>query len=148
MNSRWIPNYHLSYSAEGKLTKKWCNEALRYTWYNSNNKSLLDNKNVEQTRQYASGKFDMTPYKRMFKSLRKNIEKNNDNNPSAMFMETDTTGLDWSCFAIIPPKLNSAISIIQKIPVEITKVQQKRGIIDFEIIVFITFILTFIISSL
>ncbi len=120
MTKSFIPSYHLGYSASAKLSSKWCNEALKYTWYNSNNKSLLQGKNVEQIRQYASGKFDMTPYKRMFKSLRKNIEKNNDNNPSMSFSETDTTGLDWSCFAIIPPKLNSAISIIQKIPVEIT----------------------------
>ena len=120
-NSRFIPSFHTSFTAQEKLTAEWCNSALQFTWYQSNNKSLLHGKNIQEIQQYATGDFDMRPYKRMFKSLRKTLEKNNEvayAQNQGMVTDSDNTGLDWTPFAIIPPKINSAISIIQKIPVE------------------------------
>ena len=121
--SKFIPSFHTSFSPSEKLTSEWCNEAIQYCWYNSNNKTLLHDKNIEEINQYASGQFDMTPFKRMFKSLRKSLDEKNRNNNikiASLVPEQDTTGLDWSCYAIIPPKINSARAIIDKIPEEIS----------------------------
>ena len=114
--SRFIPQFHFE-NPKDKLSSKWAMEAINYYFYQSDNKYLLDGKNVKEIEDYAKGEFDMTPFKRMYKSMKKVLEANRDPN---MINKNDTTGLSWTPLPLIPPKLNAAISIVQKIPVEIS----------------------------
>lgn len=114
--SKFIPSFHFE-PPKSKLTAEWCMKAINYYYFNTNNKNLLHNKNVKEIEDYSAGSFDMNPFKRMYKSMKKVLEASADPN---MRENQDTTGLDWTPLPLIPTKLNSAVSIVQKIPVEIT----------------------------
>jgi hypothetical protein len=114
-------------------------EAIGYYYYNTANKSLVEGKNLKEIDEYSEGKFDLTPFKRMYKSMKRALYKAQDRNNENYCKEEqiNTTGLDWTCLPLIPTKLNSAVSIVHKIPVEVTctatdplAVQKKKK--DFE----------------
>lgn len=119
--AHFIPSFHFD-KATDKLKPEWCKKVIDWHWYNGSHKSLLHNKKVREIEEYASGEFDLAPFKMMFKSMKKAFKAaSNPSHPNYNNVnDIDTVGLDWSCYAAIPTKLNSAISIAQKIPVEIT----------------------------
>lgn len=118
--SQFIPAFHFR-PAEKKLTKEWCNDVIGHYVYQNHLINLLDGKNVEDIEGYATGKFDLKPFKKMFKSLRSQMaQQGNPNIPKDTIDNMDKTGIQWERLALIPPKLNSAIATLQKIPVEIT----------------------------
>jgi hypothetical protein len=116
-----IPYFHFTAPSE-KLKSSWCMKAVGWCYYNTDNRSLLFGKNLKNIEEYASGEFDMKPYKRMFKSIKKAIDEQRgmgtDINENAV-NAVDHTGLDWTCLPLIPTKLNSAVSVIQKVPIEV-----------------------------
>lgn len=117
--SRFIPSFHFDDPAS-KLRPEWCLKAIDYYYYNTSNRSLLSGKDVKQIDEFSTGEFDMTPFKRMFKSMKKAMQAAADpNNVAYNKQDIDTIGLGWKPLPLIPTKLNSAISIVQKIPVEI-----------------------------
>lgn len=120
---KFIPSFHFIDPAD-KLKPKFCEEVVNYYYYASDNRSLLDGKDVREIDDYSSGSFPMAPFKRMFKSLKNkanvatartidgSIDKNLEN-------IVDPSGIDWKPLPLIPQKLNSAAATIQKIPIEI-----------------------------
>ena len=116
--ANFIPNFHFT-PPKGKLTNEWAMKIVNYYFYNTRNFSLLDDKNVREIEEYASGEFDLRPFKKMFKSEDKKMRAlANPNN--VMELERTAIGVDYSCYPLIPEKLNSAVAIIQKIPIEIS----------------------------
>lgn len=119
--SRFIPAFHFV-SPDKKLTPAWCDDVVNYCWYNSGNRHLLHDKNVREIDDYSSGNFDMKPFKRMFKSLKKALNSNTAQDGTVnetLAARADTTGVDWTPLPLIPTKLNSATAAVSKIPVEI-----------------------------
>jgi hypothetical protein len=114
MSNGFIPHFHYAKPSE-KLTKEWCRSIIDYIWYNQENKSLLDGKNVSDIEGYASGDFDMEPYKRIFKSLSKNKNIPNGQGEATL----DRIGLEFEPLPLLPEKLNSAVSLVSKIPIEV-----------------------------
>lgn len=110
----FIPSLHFAKPAD-KLKPEWCKEAIDYYYHNTDNKSLLHGKDIEEIEAYATGEFDMTPYKRLYRSM----QKATDNHPNQADRE-DKLGLQWQPLPLIPNKLNAAIATVQKIPVEIS----------------------------
>lgn len=118
----FIPAFHLNVSPEEKLTEEWCMKAVQFSVFNSNNLNLLHGKNIKEIEEYASGNFDMTPFKLKFKSMRKalkNAPKNIDGTLSDFANTIDTVGVSYTPLPLIPTKLNSAVSTVQKIPIEV-----------------------------
>jgi hypothetical protein len=119
MSRSFLPGFHFRPESE-KLSREWCHEAIQYYYYNNHIKNLLEGKNVEEIEGYASGNYDLKPYKRMFRSLRNQaVAESNPNISKEEIIKLDTTGLQIDRVALIPPKLNSAIATQQKIPLEI-----------------------------
>lgn len=117
---RFIPSFHFI-PAEQKLSREFCSEVVGYYYFNHSLRNLLDGKKVDEIDGYASGNYDLTPFKRIFRSLRKQqIAANNNNIEKRTVDNMDTTGLQWSTVPLIPPKLNAAIHTIQKIPIEVS----------------------------
>lgn len=80
--SQFIPAFHFR-PAEKKLTKEWCNDVIGHYVYQNHLINLLDGKNVEDIEGYATGKFDLKPFKKMFKSLRSQMaQQGNPNIPN------------------------------------------------------------------
>lgn len=97
-------------------------EVVNYHVYASNNVNLLAGKDLQEIEEFATGKIDMNRYKRMFKSLKKSLDSKklpDGTVNEALIKNADTTGLSWEPLALIPQKLNSAISTVQKIPIEV-----------------------------
>lgn len=122
--SNFIPDFHFD-PPSSKLTPEWCMKVIGYHYYNSNNRSLLFKKNIHEIEEYAKGDFNLLPFKTaLFKSVRhalRNAPRNPDGEIDRDFLyKNDTTGLDITCLPLIPTKLNSAISTVQKVPVEVT----------------------------
>lgn len=119
--SNFIPNFHFRPSAE-KLTQEWAMEAVNWCWRNTANRNLLDGKNVDEIIQYSTGDIDMTPFKRIYKSLRKSIMNQNKNTPEFVQSASGTSplGIDFEPLPLLPEKLNSAEAIVNKIPVEVS----------------------------
>ena len=118
--SRYIPDFHFV-NPEEKLTREWCRRAVNALYYMNNNISLLEGKNVKEIDSYADGNFDMTPFKRQFKSMRKRLEnapKNPDGSLSDWANSINTIGIDFAPLPLIPIKLNSAINQLMRIPVD------------------------------
>lgn len=118
--STFIPSLHFL-PANEKLTPKFCDLVIGYYWFNQHLRNLLHGKDIKKVEEYSIGEYDLAPFKRIYRSLRKqsqmqghpNIQKDTINN-------LDRTGIQWTCVPLIPPKLNSAIATAQKIPIEIT----------------------------
>jgi hypothetical protein len=133
----FIPYFHFKPASE-KLTPKWWSDVVDFYIYNNQLVNLLDKKNIEEIEGYSDGSFDMRPFKRIFRSLRKQAQQeNNPNIRKQDIADSDKTGLQWDQLALIPPKLNSAVAINQKIPLEIKctcidPLAQKKRDEDFE----------------
>ncbi len=116
----FIPSFHFE-SAESKLKKEWWDKVVGHYIYQNNLTNLLWGKNVNDIEGYATGDFDLKPFKRMFRSLRAQMSQ--EGNPGITkegLDKLDTTGISWERVALIPPKLNAAIGNLEKIPIEIT----------------------------
>ena len=122
MYNNFIPAFHFI-PAEEKLKPQFCWDAINWCWYNTGRRNLLHNKNIEEIEGYATGNFSMSPYRRMYKSEEKNIIKyENELNNSGRFQNLNDKynfGIGFIPLPLIPSKLSSAKSIIQKIPIEI-----------------------------
>src|SRR6478609_7087877 len=121
--SIFIPAFHFE-KPEDKLKPEWAMRAVDYLFYNTNNIGLLAGKNVPEIEEYASGDFDMRPYKRMYKSMRKKHEqeqrRQEGHSANSFRSEADIDAdMQFLPVAAIPVKVNSATAIIQKIPVEV-----------------------------
>lgn len=112
--SRFIPAHHFM---TNKMSPEFCKACIDYSWYNTDIKSLLWDKNVEEIEQWATGKIDLTPFKKMYKSIKRDFAKNHPQlkgNPNA------DQDMQFIRYPAIPPKLNSVVSLVQKIPFEVT----------------------------
>lgn len=114
MTNGFIPYFHFDKPSE-KLTKEWCRKVIDYIWYNQENKSLLDGKDIKEIEGYAAGDFDMAPYKKIFKSLSKNKNIPNGQGEATL----DRIGLEFEPLPLLPEKINSAVSLVSKIPIEV-----------------------------
>lgn len=112
--SKFIPSFHFE-SSEDKLKDAWFYKAINHCWYNASNKHLLSDKNIKDIEEYAAGQFDLTPFKKMYKSLEQKEQSNGVYNTQNKHIP-----IDWHCLALITNKLNAGVALIQKIPVEIT----------------------------
>lgn len=120
--SVFIPYFHFDNPAD-KLKPAWCMKAVDYLYWNQANFNLLQDKKVKEIDGYASGDFDILPYKRMFKSMAKKLitaPKNPDGTLTEFANNLDTIGIDWERFAIIPSVLNSAVENMMKLPMDIS----------------------------
>lgn len=119
MYNNFIPSWHFV-NPEEKLKSDWCWQAVNWCWYHSNNKNLLHGKNIDEIEGYASGNFSMREFRRMYKSeSRKMVEEDQGRRIDTRL--DDTYGrIGFVPLPLIPTKLNSAIAIVQKVPVEIT----------------------------
>lgn len=127
--NNFIPNFHFV-SPGDKLKPEWCWDAISYCWYQQNNRSLLAGKNVWEIEGYASGDFDMLPFRLMYKSEQRKMDQNRSEvnerfltaqNP---MLRDVTESIGFVPLPLIPTKLNSAVAIVQKIPVEVTATAQ------------------------
>lgn len=115
----FIPSYHFD-NPITKLTKEWCMKAINYEWYNNNVKSLLWDKNVKEIEDYATGNINMRPFLEMYKSLKTslaNVDKAMEGYKSSYH---DKNGMIFEPFPMITEKINSAVSALSKIPLEIS----------------------------
>jgi hypothetical protein len=114
-----IPHFHFVNPLK-KTTPEWCMEAVNYYWFNTSHKGLLDGKNIKQIEDYAKGDFDMKPFMRMYKSIAKKLTEQITSTNADVLINNDANGIDFMPLPLIPAKLNSAISLTQKIPIEVT----------------------------
>jgi hypothetical protein len=115
VSNLFIPSLHFMPATE-KLTPEWAKLAISYYWDNTNNRSLLAGKDVSEIDDFADGKFSLDPFKRLFKSQQKELEKKSNPN----FQNSNTGDLDWQRVSQIVDKFHSATTLIQKIPLEVT----------------------------
>lgn len=118
MGSQFIPSFHYIAPNEKMNGNSWAMSVINYYWFNTQNFSLLNNKNVNEIEGYASGQFDLTKFKKIYKSEQKRMLENAD--PNMIANKRTAIGIDYRCFPLIPEKLASATAIIQKIPIEIS----------------------------
>lgn len=118
----FIPSLHFV-PAEEKMKEEWAMKVVNNYLKNTNNYNLLWNKNVLEIEQYSSGEFDLTPFKRMFKSMKKSLAAaGNDPEKSRFLNANNSLGIDFTCLPLIPEKVNSAVAISQKIPLEVSAI--------------------------
>lgn len=119
--SSFIPSLHFR-PAKSKLTKEFCQDVINYYYYNNQLVNLLEGKDVDEIEQYTTGEIDMKPFMRMFRSLSKQLTARNNPNISKRDLDAMVnTKLSWNDpLALIPPKLDSAVAISQKQPMDIT----------------------------
>lgn len=120
MANKFIPSFHFV-PAQDKLKPEFCWNAVQWCWYQSNNRSLLDGKNVNEIIGYGTGDFDMTPFMRMYKSMDKqlpNVNTQYSQDPNYTQIN-NTVGVGFSPLPLIPTKINSARALVQKIPIEV-----------------------------
>lgn len=118
MHQSFIPTFHFL-PASQKLTESFANEVINYYYHNSNNKSLLFDKNVKEIEEYATGNIDMKPYMAMYKSLTSSLANVDKTMQGYKDITNGSKGIIFEPFPLITEKLNSATAIIQKIPLEI-----------------------------
>lgn len=122
MASSFIPSLHFAPPSK-KMNKSWAKEVLTYYYYNSHNMNLLHGKNVAEIDGYASGDFDMRPFLKMFKSLKKDLVKHGKIDNTREFLKQmdvgSKMGFEAEPLALLPEKLNSAIAVTTKVPIEI-----------------------------
>lgn len=116
--SHFIPEFHFD-NPDTKLTPEWCMKVVDYHYYNSDNRNLLDGKNVKEIDDFSSGNFDMTPFKRIFKSLQKAANQAPRTVDGQIDQSYDKTGISWEPLPLIPQKLNSAAATAIKVPIEV-----------------------------
>lgn len=118
MSSQFIPSFHYVNPIDKISNKDFALAAVNFYYYNTSNYYLLDGKSIKDIEGYASGQFDLTPYKRLFKSEQKRLQDNA--NPNIINNTSTALGIDYTCIDMLSEKLNSATAIIQKIPIEIS----------------------------
>ncbi|HQV54128.1 MAG TPA: hypothetical protein PLX17_01370 [Chitinophagaceae bacterium] len=116
--ANFIPSFHFLNPLDKVSGKDFALSVINYYWHNTATFSLLEGKNVREIEQYAAGEFDLLPFKKIFKSEQKRLLQNS--NANTLENKRTAIGIDYYCYPLIPEKLNSAISIIQKIPIEIS----------------------------
>lgn len=117
MFTRSISAFHFV-SPEKKLTPEWCYEAVNALWHHCNNVGLLDGKDVDEIEQYATGNIDMKPFKRMYKSIRNKMDKNDS--PNYLKDKNIEGSMQFNPLPLIPSKINAAVATMQKVPFEIS----------------------------
>lgn len=80
---------------------------------------------MDEIEGYASGDFDMRPFRRLYKSQQKALQGENINNQRNLTAQNSnfndiSSSIGFVPLPLIPTKLNSAVAIVQKIPVEVT----------------------------
>ena len=113
-----IPALHYLSPIQKVIGNDWAMRVIGYYYYNVHNFSLLDRKNIDLIEQYSTGDISMTPFKRIFKSEVKRMQENQ--NPNIINNYNTAIGIDYTPLPLITDKLNSAVAIIQKIPIEIS----------------------------
>lgn len=119
--SKFIPALHFEKPQE-KLTPEWALKAIQYYYYNMDNKSLLHGKDIDEIQEFATGNIDMKKFTKIFKSIRRNLEKTNAA-PNLMHNYTGRGGAaeyEFEPLSLIAEKINSAVAITSKIPVEVS----------------------------
>lgn len=120
MASNFIPSFHLIPS-EQKMSPEWCKTAVDYYWHHSNVKSLLYNKDIDKIERFASGEIDMKLFMSMYKSIKKKfLAKATQRQHDFINRDPDIDDIIFQPLPLIQSKLKSAISLIQKIPLEVT----------------------------
>lgn len=111
---RFIESHHFE---SNKETPEWFYKAVTSSWYNKNVKSLLWDKDIDIIEQYATGKIDLAPFKKMYKSIKKEFAQNHPNLKGNPNIDED---MQFIRYPAITPKLNSVVALVQKIPFEVT----------------------------
>jgi hypothetical protein len=121
--SRFIADFHYEKPSE-KLKPEWALKAVQYLWYNTNNRNLLAGKNIREIDEFYSGDIDMRRFIKLFKSLKKDLAKNGKLDNSKEFLKqmdiSGSYGLEFNPLPMLTEKMNSAITVITKSPVEVT----------------------------
>jgi len=102
------------------MNGSWCWKAVQYYFFNANNRSLLWNKRIQEIEDYSAGDIDMKIFKKMFKSIKKKMELQNNGGGSKPPFQTEDDELMFQQLPLIPTPLNAAIATIQNKPVEIS----------------------------
>lgn len=118
MPTPFIPSFHYLNPLEKVTGNKFALSVINWYYYNTQNFSLLEGKNVRDIDGYSSGQFSLDEFKRMFKSEAKRLKENS--NPNTINNFATAIRVDYTCLPMLAEKLNSAIAIIQKIPIEIS----------------------------
>ena len=114
--NNFVPSLHLDTAPADKLKPEWCKRVIDYYYHNTTNYNLLDGKNVDEIVRFATGDIDMTPYKKLYKSLKKKYEQGTNNRAH----EISSDEFQFIQLPLIPTPVNSAVSMISKPPIEIT----------------------------
>lgn len=114
----FVPSFHLVKPSE-KMKAAWWHDAVQNVVFNANNQHLLAGKDVKEIEEYSSGNYDMKPYIRMFKSMRKKIPVPNALNGEQITNNLNIDGMQFECLPLIPVKIESAAATAQKVPIEI-----------------------------
>lgn len=117
MYSKHINSFHF---VKNKLNKDWCYEVMQSLYYNTNRKNLLHGKNIREIDQYATGEINMAPFKRMYKSIELQSQKDRNADPDYEERQINSKHMQFEPLPLIPAKLNSAVATMQKVPFEIT----------------------------
>ncbi len=139
MGQSFIPSYHLNIAPADKLLPDWALQVVNYNVRNGGNFNLLRNKNIADIDGYAAGNFDLLPFKKIFKSEVKKLNEQQRANPNYVDLNNNTAiGIDYTCVDLLSEKVNSAVAIIQKIPVEVScvavdplAVEKKKSDVNF-----------------
>jgi hypothetical protein len=102
----------------------WAATEIMNNYYYGGAESLLDGKDPETIRLYATGNQPVSKYKRMFRKLAKTGSSvaATDGNPvmptgGAGIPLKDMSGIDWQPLALMNQPLNSGIAIVTKMPI-------------------------------
>lgn len=114
--TNFIPAWHFV-APELKLKKDWCWDAVQWSYFQNRNRNLLHGKNITDIEGYSSGDFDMKPYRKMYKSIAKKLDVDFYNTNKR---EVNENEIGFVPLPLIPTKLNSAIAVVNKIPIEIS----------------------------
>ena len=121
MTNNFIPSLHLDTSPADKLKPEWCKRAKDYYYNNTRNYNLLEGKDCQEIIDFATGNIDMTPYKKLSKSLKKKYEQQGRNmGYSVKAMDIPANEFHYIQLPLIPTPVNSAVSMLSKAPMEIT----------------------------
>lgn len=118
MANIFIPSFHYLSPAEKITGSKFPLAVINFYYYNTQNYNLLENKKILEIEQYSSGEYDLKPFVKMFRSEEKRLK--NNVNPNHIENSRTAIGVDYSCIPLLGDKINSAVAIVQKIPIEIS----------------------------
>lgn len=108
------------------MKSNWCWDAVNWSWYNTNNRSLLAGKNISEIAGYATGNYSMRKFRAMFKSERTKLsnDKQNGNLNNDLYNTAEIPVDGFVQTPLIPVKLNSAIALVNKIPLDVSVTAQ------------------------